>query len=197
MQEKPNIAGKRIDQENMKAGDIILSTTTAEVSKAVRVATRSDISHVMVCVETMLRLYNTLACLHRKRLDVATKWLESRGKMAPRVKPVLRPHTAQWFAALEPWDPHQAGFTRSVIETAGSSEVCSICGDYPASVYRLGESDRPPYGVDTFRLCRDCFGTRTDTGQHLDFLPEGSADQPSRAVPSQAVRVVIDCIIRP
>ena len=128
----------------------------------------------------MLRLYNTLACLHRKRVDVATKWLESNGKLAPRIKPVLRPYTDQWVAALELWDPNQAGHTRSVIEAAGSSAVCSICGDSPAMDYRLGESDRPPYGVDTFRLCRDCFEIRTDAGQHLDVFPEESADQPSR-----------------
>jgi hypothetical protein len=130
--------------------------------------------------DLMLRLYNTLTSLHRKRVDVATQWLESHRNLAPQIKPVLRPHTPQWFTALELWDPNQAGHTRSVIEAAGSSAVCSICGDTPAKDYRLGESDRPPYGVDTFRLCRDCFGNQVTAGQHLDFFPEESAGQPSR-----------------
>lgn len=42
---------KRLNEAVMKPGDIVLTTTTAAVSKAIRVATGSDISHAMVCVE--------------------------------------------------------------------------------------------------------------------------------------------------
>jgi hypothetical protein len=42
---------KRLDDAVLKPGDIVLTTTTAAVSKAIRVATGSDISHAMVCVE--------------------------------------------------------------------------------------------------------------------------------------------------
>lgn len=42
---------KRINDTLLKPGDIILTTSTEAVSKAIRIATRSDISHAMVCVE--------------------------------------------------------------------------------------------------------------------------------------------------
>jgi hypothetical protein len=42
---------KRLDAVLLKPGDIVLTTTTAAVSKAIRAATGSDISHAMVCVE--------------------------------------------------------------------------------------------------------------------------------------------------
>ena len=39
---------KRLDEVVIQPGDIILTTTTAAVSRAIRIATRSDISHAMV-----------------------------------------------------------------------------------------------------------------------------------------------------
>ncbi|MEA2895264.1 MAG: hypothetical protein QOJ84_879 [Bradyrhizobium sp.] len=42
---------KRMQTSSLLRGDIILSTTTERLSKVIRVATRSDISHAMVCVQ--------------------------------------------------------------------------------------------------------------------------------------------------
>ena len=42
---------KKLDEASLKVSDIILTTTTAAVSKAIRLATRSDISHAMVYVQ--------------------------------------------------------------------------------------------------------------------------------------------------
>ncbi|SFJ97319.1 YiiX/YebB-like N1pC/P60 family cysteine hydrolase [Methylophaga sulfidovorans] len=42
---------KRLNDDVLKPGDILLTTTTATVSKAIRIATRSDISHAMVYVQ--------------------------------------------------------------------------------------------------------------------------------------------------
>lgn len=42
---------KRLNEAALQVGDIILTTTTAKVSKAIRVATKSDISHAMIYVE--------------------------------------------------------------------------------------------------------------------------------------------------
>ena len=42
---------KRLDDAVLYPGDIVLTTTTAAISKMIRVATRSDISHAMVYVE--------------------------------------------------------------------------------------------------------------------------------------------------
>src|ERR1035438_5560784 len=41
---------KRLNADLLKVGDVILTTTTAKVSKAVRFGTGSDISHAMVYV---------------------------------------------------------------------------------------------------------------------------------------------------
>jgi cell wall-associated NlpC family hydrolase len=44
-------SAKRLDDALLYPGDIVLTTTTAAISKAIRMATRSDISHAMVYVE--------------------------------------------------------------------------------------------------------------------------------------------------
>jgi hypothetical protein len=42
---------KKLRDEALKTGDIVLTTTTAAVSKAIRLATKSDISHAMIYVQ--------------------------------------------------------------------------------------------------------------------------------------------------
>ncbi len=42
---------KRLNESVLMPGDIILTTTTAALSKSIRLATQSDISHSMVYVE--------------------------------------------------------------------------------------------------------------------------------------------------
>ncbi len=42
---------KRLNAASLKAGDVILTTTAAKISKTVRFGTGSDISHAMVYVE--------------------------------------------------------------------------------------------------------------------------------------------------
>jgi hypothetical protein len=42
---------KKLNERSLKRGDIILTTTTDAISKAIRVATWSDISHAMIYVE--------------------------------------------------------------------------------------------------------------------------------------------------
>jgi hypothetical protein len=41
---------KKLSESSLKVRDIILTTTTAAVSKAIRTATRSGISHAMIYV---------------------------------------------------------------------------------------------------------------------------------------------------
>ncbi len=38
----------------------------------------------------------------------------------------LNPHTREWFAELEKTNPLQAVQTRTIIQTAGRDDVCSI-----------------------------------------------------------------------
>jgi hypothetical protein len=42
---------KRLKMSALLRGDIILTTTAAAVSKAIRWGTKSDISHAMICVQ--------------------------------------------------------------------------------------------------------------------------------------------------
>ena len=42
---------KGLNEASLKRGDIILTTTTAAIRKALRAAMRSDISHAMIYVE--------------------------------------------------------------------------------------------------------------------------------------------------
>jgi hypothetical protein len=76
----------------------------------------------------------------------------------------MRPHTPEWFAALDVWDPLQAAMPRVAVRNATQPEVCSVCGDDPAADYRLHRRIRPPAGIDTLRLCEDCVKHRLAFG---------------------------------
>ncbi|MFI4976344.1 MAG: hypothetical protein ACHP84_17560 [Caulobacterales bacterium] len=78
-----------------------------------------------------------------------------------------RPHSAEWFAALEVFNPRQAAITRTIIELAGRDDVCSVCGDDPASDYRLTAQDLSDDAVATLRLCDDCHEISAMNGEHF------------------------------
>lgn len=124
----------------------------------------------------MADLYETLAVLHDRRVEVAAKWLETRGRIELTPPPALVPHTDEWFAALSQWNPVQAMMTRAILQTAGRQDVCSVCGDDPARDYRLDERYRPPSGVDTLRLCGDCLQIRRAGGEPFEPLGGGDSD---------------------
>jgi hypothetical protein len=116
-----------------------------------------------------LELYEQLAFLHRQRVNVATEWLKANGHLEKRAVVHLIPHTAEWFEALEIWDPIQSAMVQAVIEKFESADICSVCGDEPATDYYLPKPLRSAGGVDTFRLCQDCVGIRRSSGEA--FLP--------------------------
>jgi hypothetical protein len=64
-----------------------------------------------------------------------------------------RPHSPERFAALEASNPQQAAHTQQIVKLAGSSDVCSVCGDDPASDYKLMAPNMPPKAVGTIKLC--------------------------------------------
>lgn len=114
-------------------------------------------------------LYEVLASLHGQRLRVARAWLKHRGLPAPTSGAGLRPHTPDWFANLELWNPLQAMMTREAIAASkGETEICSICADDPAADYRLAEEQRGMGAVDTLRLCDDCLGVRRGSGEKYE-----------------------------
>src|SRR5580658_6589345 len=80
---------------------------------------------------------------------------EYKGSMS-KVMNYLTPHTDEWFNTLESCDSSQATITRQVVLLAGRSDVCSVCGDSPASDYKIiGQHFSPEIGA-TIRLCHDC-----------------------------------------
>jgi hypothetical protein len=82
----------------------------------------------------------------------------------------LKPHSPEWFAALKKVNPNQAAQTKQILSLAGRDDVCSICGDVPATDYRLAGAQPTSGSVATLRLCKDCIGIRrTKFGE--DFVP--------------------------
>lgn len=117
-------------------------------------------------------LYGILATGQRRRVDVARAFLEAKGLLEPEVLPVIRPHTPEWFAALEVWNPPQAMMTQACVAAMeGNLAVCSICGDDPATDYQLPPAHRTPAGVYTLRLCDDCLRIRRNMGEPYEKLP--------------------------
>lgn len=74
----------------------------------------------------------------------------------------LKPHTPEWFSALEKVAPHQAEQTRAVIRLAGRDDVCSICGDVDSADYKIVSEQSAPGVIDTLRLCGDCLKIRKE-----------------------------------
>lgn len=112
-------------------------------------------------------LYEVLADLDIQRFHVAKQWLDAQIPHANPVDPYVAPHSPEWFAALAAWNPYQATIARAATELSGSLEVCSICGDEPAPIYRFDEGTPPPGSVATLRLCDDCYGVRTGNGERF------------------------------
>jgi hypothetical protein len=115
-------------------------------------------------------LYDLLAREYRQRLMVARRWLESNGLVAPVADIGLQPHSPEWFSAMDNWDPVKAAVTRFVIDQEGRDDVCSICGDIPASDYRREKAFRPAGGPDTLRLCEDCLEIRKNMGEPFEAI---------------------------
>jgi hypothetical protein len=74
--------------------------------------------------------------------------------------PFLKPHTAEWFKALETANPRQAAHTKHILSLAGSDIVCSICGDESNRDYRLFNQEATHSAASTMRLCDDCLEIR-------------------------------------
>lgn len=77
----------------------------------------------------------------------------------------LKPHSPEWFAALEAFDQVQAAHTRKILRVAGRDDVCSIRGDDPASDYKLVSPKPHKDGVGTIRLCEDCVVIKKMNGE--------------------------------
>jgi hypothetical protein len=135
-------------------------------------ATFRGLSHQykLASFEFLFELYDLLAGEHRHRLMVARRWLEANDLIEPVVETVLQPHSPEWFAAMDQWDPVRAAMSRFVINDAGRDDVCSVCGDDPASDYRLEKALRQAGGPNTLRLCDDCVQIRRNMGEPFEAI---------------------------
>lgn len=87
----------------------------------------------------------------------------------------FKPHTSEWFRALRAFDVTKAAMTETVVKSAGSLDVCSICGDDPAKDYELVDKFMERNAVATIRLCDDCLRIKEKfTKRHLSHI-----DQPT------------------
>jgi len=67
-----------------------------------------------------------------------------------------KPHSKEWFDALNKSNPMQAAATKRIIDLAGGEGVCGVCGDEPAADYTVTPSGAP----HTMRVCADCRSIR-------------------------------------
>lgn len=57
--------------------------------------------------------------------------------------------------------PHPGGANNAnPLSLAGRDDVCSICGDDPATDYKLASDQMTPGIIATLRLCDDCLRIR-------------------------------------
>ena len=82
----------------------------------------------------------------------------------------FKPHTPEWFRAMEAFDPVKAEITKDVIATFGRMDVCSVCGEDPADDYQIIDSFMQSNAVATIRLCDDCLRFRVVIHQET-FIP--------------------------
>jgi hypothetical protein len=68
----------------------------------------------------------------------------------------LKPHSPEWFSALDASNPTQAAHTRQILKAAGRTDVCSVCGDHHADDYAAMVENLPSGVVTSIRLCSDC-----------------------------------------
>lgn len=66
-----------------------------------------SVQYKLTSFALFFELYDFLASLHRQRVAVARRWLEANGLIEPARDIVLIPHTPEWFASMEVWDPGQ------------------------------------------------------------------------------------------
>lgn len=99
----------------------------------------------------------------------------------------IRPHTPEWFEALNAVDPARAQAVQELIDLAGSVDVCSYCGDDPARDYYWTDQERR-----TIRLCRDCFKLGRQEGENLEALYEHHYGSEKKLEGGETILVVED-----
>lgn len=122
-------------------------------------------------LDQLILLYKTLVQNDENRREVARKWLlkyypDDVKQHMERVKP----HSELWFSIVDRVEPQLGVIARVAIEAEQSKEICSSCGDEPATDYRVANSAEAMPGVPSLRLCDDCHSIRLSFGEKLELL---------------------------
>ncbi|MBP7065164.1 YiiX/YebB-like N1pC/P60 family cysteine hydrolase [Ferrovibrio sp.] len=118
------------------------------------------------CLE--ITLYETLIRYDQCRREVAYEWLKRHypDQLEEHMEEI-EPHTPFWWYIVERVEPNLAALSRHVVTSEGKADVCTSCGDQPASPYRLVNGAETMPGVPSLRLCGDCVEIRLGMGNTL------------------------------
>lgn len=113
-------------------------------------------------------LYETLVHYDQIRREVAYDWLKRHyPDQLEQHMEEIEPHTTYWWSVIDRVEPELAALSRHAVASEGSADVCTSCGDQPASSYRLVNGAETMPGVPSLRLCDDCIEIRRGMGNVL------------------------------
>lgn len=119
----------------------------------------------------LIDLYKTLVKNDQNRREVARAWLlKHYPDDVKQHMERIEPHTELWFSIVDRVEPRLGVLARTAIETEQSKEICSSCGDEPATDYRIANSAEAMPGVPSLRLCDDCHSIRLNFDENLELL---------------------------
>lgn len=116
----------------------------------------------------LIELYETLVQNDQSCREVAYDWLK--GHYPDQLKQhmeEIEPHTPYWWRVIDRVEPQLAALSRRAVASKGRTDVCSSCGDQPASLYRLVNGAETMPGVPSLRLCDGCIEIRRGMGNVL------------------------------
>ena len=115
-----------------------------------------------------IALYETLVRNDQSRREVAYDWLQRHyPDLLKQHMEEIEPHTPYWWSVIDRVEPRLAALSRHAVVSEGSTDVCTSCGDQPASPYRVANGAETMPGVPSLRLCDDCIGIRRGMGNVL------------------------------
>lgn len=115
-----------------------------------------------------IALYETLVRNDQNRREVAYDWLQRHyPDLLKQHMEEIEPHTPYWWSVIDRVEPQLAALSRHAVVSEGGTDVCTSCGDQPASRYRVVNGAETMPGVPSLRLCDDCIGIRRGMGNIL------------------------------
>lgn len=146
------------------SGGIRFSVNLIHYQQAQKIARRETL-------EQLIALYKTLVQNDQNRREVARTWLlKNYPDDVKRHMERVKPHSELWFSIVDRVEPNLGALARIVIEAKQSKEICSSCGDEPATDYRIANSAEAMPGVPSLRLCEECHSIRLGFGEKLELL---------------------------